>query len=495
MTKNRRIFPSAAPEPASPLTEAPRRKRKNWRSWLTIQVESERYQPPRSGILLLQVLVGIFFFVFVTRFWYLQLHLGPEMTTQAQKNRLRTERIFAPRGRIFDDHGNILADNRTAYGLAIIREDCPDIPATLAQISQWTDTPLEQLQNRYNQDRFKTKPFEALPLVSGLDFGQVARIEAELVNWPGLEIMVRTNRYYPEKDLFAHVLGYVAEANSAEMEKDPDLAMGDLVGKAGLELELEKRLRGHKGLYQMEVDAHGRMLAKSLSEAPSAGQELALSLDRDLQQAAWDALAGEAGCVVVMEPDTGKLRALVTSPAYDNNLFAAGISRRDWEALRTSKRYPLQNRVIQSVYPPGSVWKLLMAVFFLENGVDPRETVFCGGQTKLGNQIFLAYTVANSTLITPPPIMIRLFGASFIAKSASLVRTLSLSIPGIGSINGLEPLARIIFSPSSTTSSCSFLIRTFFSSRSVPFPSYTSTPFAFRSCSTPCTSLSVVSSL
>lgn len=121
MTKNRRIFPSAAPEPASPLTEAPRRKRKNWRSWLTIQVESERYQPPRSGILLLQVLVGIFFFVFVTRFWYLQLHLGPEMTTQAQKNRLRTERIFAPRGRIFDDHGNILADNRTAYGLAIIR--------------------------------------------------------------------------------------------------------------------------------------------------------------------------------------------------------------------------------------------------------------------------------------------------------------------------------------------------------------------------------------
>ena len=243
MTKNRRIIPSAAPEPASPLTEAPRRKRKNWRSWLTIQVESERYQPPRSGILLLQVLVGIFFFVFVTRFWYLQLHLGPEMTTQAQKNRLRTERIFAPRGRIFDDHGNILADNRTAYGLAIIREDCPDIPATLAQISQWTDTPLEQLQNRYNQDRFKTKPFEALPLVSGLDFGQVARIEAELVNWPGLEIMVRTNRYYPEKDLFAHVLGYVAEANSAEMEKDPDLAMGDLVGKAGLELELEKRLR------------------------------------------------------------------------------------------------------------------------------------------------------------------------------------------------------------------------------------------------------------
>ena len=376
MTKNRRIFPSAAPEPASPLTEAPRHKRKNWRSWLTIQVESERYQPPRSGILLLQVLVGIFFFVFVTRFWYLQLHLGPEMTTQAQKNRLRTERIFAPRGRIFDDHGNILADNRTAYGLAIIREDCPDIPATLAQISQWTDTPLEQLQNRYNQDRFKTKPFEALPLVSGLDFGQVARIEAELVNWPGLEIMVRTNRYYPEKDLFAHVLGYVAEANSAEMEKDPDLAMGDLVGKAGVEKAFEPYLRGRDGKRLITTDENGKLTGELYTREPQPGGTVALTLDIDLQADVEQALANtisgmidkdsneRGGAAAVVSVGSGEVLALASYPSYDLSTF-----NEDYETLVADERLPMFNRATQGVYAPGSTFKMCTAVAALESGI------------------------------------------------------------------------------------------------------------------------------
>ena len=172
------------------------------------------------------------------------------------------------------------------------------------------------------------------------------------------------------------------------MAADSALAMGDLVGKQGLELELEKQLRGRKGLYDVEVDAHARVLGKTLRDEPRGGHEIHLSLDAGLQKAAWDALGGEAGCIVVMEPDSGKLRALVTSPAYDNNLFAAGISQRDWDALRTNNRFPLQNRVIQSGYPPGSVWKLVMATMLLEKGVNPRESVFCPGQVKLGNQIF-----------------------------------------------------------------------------------------------------------
>ena len=365
-----------------------RTPRRGIRSWLRIQVESESYQPPRAGAILLQVMVGLMFFVLVVRFWYLQVHRGEEFARQAQDNRLRIERIFAPRGRILDDKGRVLADNRTAYGLSLVREDCPDIPATLAQISQWSGIPLVQLWEKYRQDRFKVKSFEPLLLITDIDFDLVARIESEIHAWPGLEVVVRTKRSYPEKDLFAHVLGYVAEANEQEMAADSALAMGDLVGKQGLELELEKQLRGRKGLYDVEVDAHARVLGKTLREEPRGGREIRLSLDRDLQQAAWDALGGEAGCVVVLEPDTGKLRALVTSPAYDNNLFAAGISQRDWDALRTNNRFPLQNRVIQSVYPPGSVWKLVMATMLLEHGVNARETVFCPGQVKLGNQIF-----------------------------------------------------------------------------------------------------------
>ncbi|MBQ3059304.1 MAG: penicillin-binding protein 2 [Desulfovibrio sp.] len=366
----------------------PDSKREGLRAWLKIQVESESYQPPRSGVILLQVLVGLFFFIFVVRFWYLQVHRGEEFTLQAQRNHQREERIFAPRGRILDATGKVLADNRTAYGLSLVREDCHDVPATLAQISAWSGIALDRIQDKYRLDRVKMKAFEPLQLITDINFDLVARIESEVYAWPGLSIVVRTKRHYPEKDLFAHVLGYVAEANEKELSNDDALALGDLVGKQGLEFKLEKALRGHKGLYEVDVDAHSRILGKHLHTRPRGGQEIHLALDRDLQKAAWEALDGEAGCVVVMEADTGRLRALVTAPAYDNNLFAAGISQKDWNLLRNNKRFPLQNRVIQSIYPPGSVWKLVMAALFLENGVSPKATVFCGGQVKLGNQIF-----------------------------------------------------------------------------------------------------------
>lgn len=351
-------------------------------------VDDEGYHPPKCGVILLYGLVCAFFFIFVIRFWYLQVHRGAEFARQAQENRMREEKIFAPRGRILDQEQNVLADNRTAFGLSLVVEDCPDIPATLAQISQWFNLPLEDVREKLQADKAKVKPFEPILMITDIDFDQVARIKGELHAWPGLDIVVRTKRSYPENELFAHVLGYVGEANENEMKADKALSLGDLVGKAGLEYKLEKDLRGSKGHYDVEVDAHARILGKTLRYEPKGGREARLSLDRDLQQVAWDALNGESGCIVVMEPDTGKLRALVTSPAYDNNLFAGGISRRDWEALRTNKRFPLQNRVIQSVYPPGSVWKLVMSALFLENGVNSRETVYCPGYARLGRQIF-----------------------------------------------------------------------------------------------------------
>ena len=349
---------------------------------------TEAYQPPRNGIILLEVLITLFFIVFVSRFWILQVHQGADFAKQAQNNHWREERISAPRGRIFDQHGRVLADNRTTYGLSLVRDDIRDLTATLAQVSVWTGVPLEQVEERYRQSRFKVKSFEPLLLATDLDFDLMARIESELYAWPGLEIVVLTKRSYPEKDILAHILGYVAEANERELDKDADLAMGDLVGKAGLELTQEKKLRGKKGLYDIEVDASGHMVDRFLREEPQSGVDLRLAIDCDIQQACWDALGSQAGSIVVMEPYTGKLRAVVTAPAYDNNLFAEGISHRDWNALRNSPRFPLQNRVIQSVYPPGSVWKLLMAACLMENGISPSESVFCGGQAKLGNQIF-----------------------------------------------------------------------------------------------------------
>lgn len=376
-------------QPHAPAQEnEEREKEEQSRSWLKIPVEQEHYQPPRAGVILLQVLIGILFFVMVIRFWYLQMHKGEFFARQAIENRMRQEYVLAPRGRILDLHDRILTDNRTTYGLFLIREDCLDLPATLAQISAWSQTPLSRIIEKYQQDRLKIKPYEPLLMVPDINFDLVARIEAEIHAWPGLKIVVRTKRSYPERELFSHILGYVAEVNEQEMEKDPELAMGDLMGKQGLELKMEKRLRGSKGLYAVEVDAHARVMGRSMRDEPKGGHDLTLALDRDLQQTCWDALQGENGCVVVMEPDSGKVRALVSSPAYDNNLFAEGISRKDWEELRDNRSFPLQNRAIQSPYPPGSVWKLMMAALILESGISPHETVFCPGYAKLGKQIF-----------------------------------------------------------------------------------------------------------
>jgi penicillin-binding protein 2 len=132
----------------------------------------------------------------------------------------------------------------------------------------------------------------------------------------------------------------------------------------------------------------GRQLNKHQEEQPRAGEDITLSLDIDLQQAASDALGEESGAVVVMEPDSGKLRALVTHPSYDNNMFTATLPKKDWAALVEDPRHPLQNRAIQSVYPPGSVWKLMMASLLLEQKVDPRATISCGGQVTLGSHTF-----------------------------------------------------------------------------------------------------------
>ena len=358
-------------------------------AWLNIQVEPESYQPPRWSVLLLQGLIITLFFVFAVRFWYLQILKGEQFARQASDNRIREERILAPRGLIRDKTGHILADNRLAYCLALTREDCPDIPSTLAQISAWTGSSPEALYAKYQQGlRNKVQSFEKLLLLTDIPFELVARIESQLVYWPGLEIVTTSKRNYPETALFAHILGYVAEAGEKEMEADKNLYLGDTVGKQGLEYVLDKHLRGQKGLYRLEVDVLGRSLGRELIEMPKSGEPARLSLDLGVQKAAWDALEGQSGGIVVMEPDTGRLVALVTSPSYDNNAFAAGLSHKEWGAIRDDPRHPLQNRVIQSVYPPGSVWKLVMAELLLKEGVRPGESVQCSGQVQLGDQIF-----------------------------------------------------------------------------------------------------------
>lgn len=350
--------------------------------------EPEGQAPPRTGLLLLQGLIWTLFCLFALRFWYLQVHKGEEFAQKARDNQLRQELLHAPRGLIRDRNGTLIAVNEPAYALGLVREDVRDVDATLDQVSAWTGVDRAELEKRYNKGRRRVKSFEPMVLVPDLAFEQLARIEANALFWPGLEIVVRPRRFYPQGPLLAHVLGYVAEANEDELEGDPTLSLGDNVGKGGLEFMLEDRLRGQKGLRQMEVDATGRKLNQHILRPPQAGEDMTLSIDLGLQEKCYRMLEGQAGAVVVMEPFSGEVLAFVSQPSFDANWFVTGLSTKQWESLRDNPMHPLQNRVVQSAYPPGSIFKLAVGGAALADGMDPKEEIYCPGFMKLGRRIF-----------------------------------------------------------------------------------------------------------
>ena len=355
---------------------------------MKIELEGEGYQPSKPGLIFLQFLVLALFVTFVLRFWYLQIHKGAEFAQRASNNRLHQKLIYAPRGFLQDRNGILLAENRPAFTLILNQQDCPDVNATLSQISNWTGIPLEALLTRYQQERQKSSRPEPITLINDMSFEQVALIEPYVERLPELSIDTRTRRNYPHGPLFAHILGYVAEANEKEMGQDPELSLGDSIGKLGLESKLEKRLRGQKGLAYVERNAFGVSLSSSIARKAQSGDSITLSIDIEVQKLAVKALGEHSGCIVVMEPYTGKIVAMATQPSFDNNAFSLGLSNAQWEELRTNPRFPMQNRTIQSEYPPGSVWKLVLAELFLKEGVNPNETVFCSGEYRMGNRNF-----------------------------------------------------------------------------------------------------------
>ncbi len=356
-----------------------------------IELQPDGQHAPKQGLTLIQALIVGLFCVFAIRLWYLQIHMGEYYSEKARDNRLRQEAMYAPRGLVRDRDGRLLAWNEPSYALAIVREDVEDVDAALDQVAEWTGIPRAEVQRVYAKGRKRTKSFEPLMLATDLSPGLLARVEANSLRWPGLEIVVKPKRWYPYGDMLAHVLGYVAEANEEELERDKGLALGDSVGKRGLELTLEPSLRGGKGLRQVEVDAAGRQLNSLVVRDPRAGNDLALSIDLELQKRATEMMdkEGHVGAVVALEPFTGQILALVSRPSFDPNSFVVGLTTDDWAVLRDDARHPMQNRAIQSVYPPGSTFKTVVAAAALhENMIDPRKTVFCSGSTTLGSHTF-----------------------------------------------------------------------------------------------------------
>lgn len=342
-----------------------------------------------SGPALLLTLAVLLCGVLGIRLWYLQIYKNEFYMSRAQNNRTRQSTMFSPRGIIRDRDGLLLAENAPAYALALVREDCPDIPGTLDQISIWTDIPREDLQKSYELGRQRVKPFDEQVIVSNISFDLVAMLEAQHHDWPGLAIVVRPKRFYAYGQTLAHILGYVARANEEELLNDSTLQLGDDVGKQGIELTLEQRLRGTKGLEEFEVDASGRILSSRMIAQPVKGEDVDLSISLPLQEAATKILEGQAAALIVMDAKTGQIIVQVSVPTYDPNDFVVGISHGKWNELLEDPLHPLQNRPVQSSYPPGSVFKLVVAGLALESGLmTPKSSIFCSGKYALGQREF-----------------------------------------------------------------------------------------------------------
>ena len=353
--------------------------------------ESEllRWRSSFIGYVITAALLVLFF-----GFWNHQIVKSTYYAERAEQNRVRDITLLAPRGRIYDRYRRVLADNRPSYNIVLIREGSPHtLEQTAAMLSPGVGISIEDLLERINRRRREPK-FRPIVLKEDVSVADIAFVKAHRYELPEISVEVQPRRRYLGIELGAHVLGYVGEVTEAELVSPEflDYKPGDQVGKAGLERQYNSVLRGKDGFKRIIVNNFGREMGKLLEEPSVAGNDLFTTLDLDLQRAAEDLIGERTGAAVALDPRTGEVLAMVSKPSFDPNLFATRISVADWGNLISDARKPLQNRVIQNHYSPGSVFKIFMAATGLEADVlNPLQTVFCPGYASFYGHTFACW--------------------------------------------------------------------------------------------------------
>ncbi len=324
------------------------------------------------------------FAVFLLRLWQLQVLKGDYYREQSKKNRVRVFKIPAPRGIIFDRNGIPLVKN-APYFIASLIPNLSEKDLDLAGLSRLLDMPAEELSEKIRGRKKHT--LEPIRLKEGLSFAEVARIEARRSDFPGLVVETEITRDYPYGSTGAHLIGYLSLPTEAQLRQGlyAGTPKGVFVGQWGVEALYDERLRGVPGKRFIEVDALGRQMRTLKVVPPVRGDDLTLSVDIRTQKAAEEAFDGKAGALMALDPATGELLALVSLPSFDPNLFVRGISRKQWRRLQRHPGHPFLNRVFQSQYPPGSIFKIITAIAALEEGVIDRDfSVDCTGSIHVG---------------------------------------------------------------------------------------------------------------
>ena len=311
----------------------------------------------------------------ISRYVNLQVNQFQDFATDSDNNRVHVRPAAPTRGVIYDRNGEILADNRPTSNLSIIRERADDLDQLIKKVGSLITLSDNDITRFYSRLK-RRKPFEPTPLKFNLTEKEQAILAVNQHILDGTKISARLTRFYPKRDLFTHVVGYVGRINDRESKiiNPINYSGTDSIGKIGIEKFYEESLLGEVGSDHVETNARGRVMRVIDHVSPVAGNDLTLHLDSRLQQVAYEAFSGERGSLVAIEIETGGVLAMVSAPSYDANPFVSGISQKAYDALLNSADKPMFNRSIRGQYPPGSTIKPLFGLIGLQSQSITTET-------------------------------------------------------------------------------------------------------------------------
>ena len=342
----------------------------------------------RAGLLLVVALLGL-------RLWHLQIKEGPYYRDLSENNRTRQVLIEPARGLIYDRHGVLLANNVPSFSLYVTLEDVKDRKVLAEKLSDLLGLDLAFVQKKLGGKGGKLVPRK---IKDRMTLRDAVLIESHRLDLPGVMVQVESQRNYPGGVIASHLLGYVGEISAEQLEKPDfaDLHQGSVVGQYGVEKSFDRYVRGQAGAKSVEVDAHGHEKKADIIEKPQAGNDLYLTIDVRLQKLAEDLLGREYGAIVALDPNSGDILAMASRPAFDPNVLSRELTPKQWVEIVQDEGRPLNNRASQGQYPPGSTFKIPMAVAALETKtMSPSSTVLCNGEYQFGNRVFRDWKAAG----------------------------------------------------------------------------------------------------
>lgn len=327
----------------------------------------------------------------VGRMYQLQVVEASDYAVQAEDNRVNTRLLIPPRGRLLDRNGVVMAGNREDYRVYVIAERTPNLQATIGRLGQLLNIP-EDERERLVRDIRKRRRWVPFPVAVDLSWDQLARIEANIPDLPGVVVEKGLTRHYPAATGTAHVVGYVAPPTEDDqaLDGDPLLSLPEFrLGKGGIERVLDKPLRGQSGYAQVEINAAGKVQRELDRREGTPGPDVTLAIDLELQRYAMGLLAQhESGAAVLLDVHTGEVLVLASHPGFDSNAFVGGIGGELWRSLNNNPTTPLINKCVSGTYAPGSTFKMMTALAALESGAITERTAYsCGGALHLGGAV------------------------------------------------------------------------------------------------------------